>query len=595
MPMATNQFAYNLFPLPLQICKGVLHFNDSSITSAFLYPTSKSKAVIKNGFSNAPHLKDLIKFFDDNFHDKIILECDDLNFGTSTAGQIACCMKTFLFNKESKSQKSYFDDDFYANHEDDDDYYDENDEDINNIDNTFFLVVYESEFDPNCNNIGETTMLKELALNTPKIDYSQYNNIIFVADGIFSLTKKSVDFLQLFSGNVVVVIPSKSKNSNAVNILTFESDFEEAYIKQPDTIFFVRQLKFLALKKGYKFDTNLNLHSAIDKLISFRGVNFQEYDLSFYLDKCIRENQNDYKIIYALHKLKDAENQQSSNEMLNSIIGLKKIKENINETFCKELHYKKMAELGHSSTKNYKHLAFTGNPGTCKTTIARIMAKLYKENNIISNSFFECSREDLVGRFVGETGQKVRTIFENARGGVLFIDEIGSLVSAANDDKFATEALDMIVRHMENHPETMVIMATYPDEFEKILSINPGLKSRISNIINFPDYDNDELLEIFKTMVKEKGYTLEKGYGNLVKDYFSSIRNQKNFGNGREARKLLEKAIGKLAVEQKNKKPRLINKITLSSLRKAIDELSKETQNPNKRSIGFSMGEIINS
>ena len=96
-------------------------------------------------------------------------------------------------------------------------------------------------------------------------------------------------------------------------------------------------------------------------------------------------------------------------------------------------------------------------------------------------------------------------------------------------------------------------------------------------------------------MVKEKGYTLEKGYGNLVKDYFSSIRNQKNFGNGREARKLLEKAIGKLAVEQKNKKPRLINKITLSSLRKAIDELSKETQNPNKRSIGFSMGEIINS
>jgi ATP-dependent 26S proteasome regulatory subunit len=199
--------------------------------------------------------------------------------------------------------------------------------------------------------------------------------------------------------------------------------------------------------------------------------------------------------------------------------------------------------------------------------------------------FVEASRSDFVSAYIGETSQRVQKIFEQAAGGVLFIDEAGTLVTGADGwDRGGTEALGAIVWHMDCHPETVVIFATYDDEMEKLFTINEGLKSRISNIITFESYSTEQLIEIFRSMAKSKGYAVAPGYKKVIAPHFDKMRKMESFGNGRDVRKLLESAIGVMAVQNKE----FSTTIPLSAIRKAIAE-ALENQPAEKNRIGFNM------
>ena len=193
-----------------------------------------------------------------------------------------------------------------------------------------------------------------------------------------------------------------------------------------------------------------------------------------------------------------------------------------------------------------KHMIFTGNPGTGKTTIARIVSRMMKACGILKQGqLVEVTRADLVGKYVGHTAPLTMSVIQSALGGVLFIDEAYSLYRG-KDDSFGLEAIDTLVKMMEDHRDDLiVILAGYTKEMQEFLEANSGLKSRFANIIEFDDYTGEELMLIAKSIAKSKDYVIAEDALRPLQDYFTIIQNQgdPNSGNGRLARNLVEDAI----------------------------------------------------
>ena len=233
----------------------------------------------------------------------------------------------------------------------------------------------------------------------------------------------------------------------------------------------------------------------------------------------------------------------NSYDKLQRMVGLTEIKSIIDQIISSQKMNKLRREIGLDVTGISKHMIFTGNPGSAKTTVARLLTSiLYEEKVIDRNRFVECGRQDLVGRYVGWTAKQVEEQFRKARGGILFIDEAYSLVEHRGD--FGDEAINTIVQMMENHREdVIVIFAGYPDKMERFLEKNEGLRSRIAFHIDFPDYNADELCDILKLMSKNKGFTLDDEAEEKCRRIFDEACQNAEFGNGRFVRNLLEQAI----------------------------------------------------
>ena len=193
-----------------------------------------------------------------------------------------------------------------------------------------------------------------------------------------------------------------------------------------------------------------------------------------------------------------------------------------------------------------KHMIFTGNPGTGKTTIARLVSRMMKACGILKQGqLVEVTRADLVGKYVGHTAPLTMSVIQSALGGVLFIDEAYSLYRG-KDDSFGLEAIDTLVKAMEDHRDDLiVILAGYTKEMKQFLEANSGLKSRFANIIEFSDYTGEELMLIAKSIAKGKDYVIAEDALRPLQDYFTLIqsKNDPNSGNGRLARNLVEDAI----------------------------------------------------
>lgn len=231
---------------------------------------------------------------------------------------------------------------------------------------------------------------------------------------------------------------------------------------------------------------------------------------------------------------------------MDGIVGLKEIKEYV---FSLEEYYRtqqRRREQGLKASEVSKHMIFTGSPGTGKTTIARIISKYLKAIGVLSGGqLVEVSRADLVGRYVGHTAPLTNQVINSAIGGVLFIDEAYSLYRG-KDDAFGLEAIDTLVKGMEdNRDNLIVILAGYSKEMQQFLTANSGLKSRFPNIINFPDYDGNELLAIAKINAKSKGYVIDEGAEPALLAYFNAVQAVRaaDAGNGRLARNKIEEAI----------------------------------------------------
>ncbi len=193
-----------------------------------------------------------------------------------------------------------------------------------------------------------------------------------------------------------------------------------------------------------------------------------------------------------------------------------------------------------------KHMIFTGNPGTGKTTIARLISRYMKAIGALSQGqLVEVTRADLVGRYVGHTAPLTMQVIKSALGGVLFIDEAYSLYRG-KDDSFGLEAIDTLVKAMEDYRDDLiVILAGYSKEMSTFLESNSGLKSRFPNVINFPDYTGEELMKIALIIAKSKGYKIDDSLKEPLQEYFTKVQanNSKESGNGRLARNVVEDAI----------------------------------------------------
>ncbi|MCR5733840.1 MAG: AAA family ATPase [Lachnospiraceae bacterium] len=231
---------------------------------------------------------------------------------------------------------------------------------------------------------------------------------------------------------------------------------------------------------------------------------------------------------------------------LDNIVGLIEIKKYIRS--LKEYYeiQKQRRDQGLKAGELNRHMIFTGNPGTGKTTIARIVSRYLKAIGVLSGGqLVEVSRGDLVGRYVGHTAPLVNQVVKSALGGVLFIDEAYSLYRGG-EDSFGLEAIDTLVKAIEdNRDDLVVILAGYSKEMEDFLEANSGLKSRFPNIIDFPDYTAEELLAIAHITAKSKGYVIDKDAEKPLLYFFSETQliNAREAGNGRLVRNKIEEAI----------------------------------------------------
>ncbi len=230
-------------------------------------------------------------------------------------------------------------------------------------------------------------------------------------------------------------------------------------------------------------------------------------------------------------------------EELQDMIGLAEVKAVINQVIAASKVLRVRERMGLSVESASLHMMFSGNPGTAKTTVARLLAKILKEEDAIkSGQFVECGRQDLVGKYVGWTARIVEEKFKEASGGVLFIDEAYALVDDSNT--YGAEAINTITQMMENYRNDVIaIFAGYPDKMQEFLNQNEGLKSRIAFHLDFPDYTADELTKIITLMSKNREYQIEEEALAYCREIFEGAVCGENFGNGRYARNVLEQAI----------------------------------------------------
>ena len=229
---------------------------------------------------------------------------------------------------------------------------------------------------------------------------------------------------------------------------------------------------------------------------------------------------------------------------LNALVGLEKVKSRVQDLIVYQKVQKMRREKNLHSAKNTLHLAFTGNPGTGKTTVARIVGRIYKRIGLLSKGhFIEVSRTDLIAGYQGQTALKVKKVIEQAKGGVLFIDEAYSITENDHSDSYGRECLTELTKALEDYREDLVvIVAGYTEPMNKFFESNPGLKSRFNTFIEFDDYSSDELDKILISMCKNNDYTLDEEAKEKIHLYFEqqTASKDENFANGRLVRNLYD-------------------------------------------------------
>lgn len=371
----------------------------------------------------------------------------------------------------------------------------------------YFIMSLPDEFDEVCSrNRGYRRFIKTATVETFKSEASKY----FDFDNTpFFLKKLSEDFNDasiMVRGNLEIVFNaframdgefSEIENNTADELLNKIDDGSKTYIPETKMDNSSPETK----TEEISFDTN---DAHVD------GIN---------IDEALQE--------------------------LNDLIGLDSVKKEV--LACINLlrinNMRKEKGLPELQTSN--HMVFTGHPGTGKTTVARIMAKIYKSLGVVSKGHLvETDRSGMVAGYMGQTALKTAQIIKKAKGGVLFVDEAYSLSSEEGSQDYGKEAIDTLVKGMEdNRDDLVVIVAGYVDEMQKFIAMNPGLRSRFNKYINFENYSAEEMLAIFKLSCEKTKFILSSEAEEMALAYFEQNQEDPTFGNARGVRNFFDKVV----------------------------------------------------
>lgn len=267
-------------------------------------------------------------------------------------------------------------------------------------------------------------------------------------------------------------------------------------------------------------------------------------------------------------------------EELNSLIGLESVKEEVT-SLANFVRVQKQRQANGLKTASISyHCVFTGNPGTGKTTVARILARIYKDLGIVKKGHLvETDRSGLIAEYVGQTAVKTNAVVDSALNGVLFIDEAYALLDGKGG--YGDEAIATLLKRMEDNRDSLVvIVAGYTNEMQRFVDSNPGLKSRFTRYINFPDYSSQELFDIFMSRMNKYSYKFDPDAEKFLRQNLTETvaHKTRNFGNGRYVRNLFEKTITNQANRLGKKKdatPEELSQITLSDISEACKTVLK--------------------
>lgn len=398
--------------------------------------------------------------------------------------------------------------------------------------------------------------------------YSKKNSVVVLKD-FEGLLAKEKEFKDRFLHNMKEKLEENQKDFLTILISktpetieqAMQSDMLEKYFefKIESTNIDVQDVYQEVLSK-LKESSKITDEASI-KLLDYIAATYPKTNLSFpeYRDKLCN------KILFSKDQeitendLPKYEQEKSMNEIfadLNNLVGLENIKQVLKDLVD-------LIELKNKTKDDLKikdinlHMVFLGNPGTGKTTVARIIAEmLYNLKYIKQNKLIEVSSKDLVAEYVGQTAPKTMAVIERALSGVLFVDEAYSLASEeGSGNSFNKEAIATLIQAMENYRDNLVVIfAGYTKEMQAFLNANSGIVSRIGYTLDFKDYTSEELLKIFEGMVKKAGFSITKEACDEVVKVIDKYRNTKNFGNARFARNLYEKTIIKHASNTRGKK-----------------------------------------
>lgn len=231
-------------------------------------------------------------------------------------------------------------------------------------------------------------------------------------------------------------------------------------------------------------------------------------------------------------------------QLLNQLVGLDRVKCKVNDLIAFQKVQLLRKAKGLHSPKSTMHMAFTGNPGTGKTTVARIVGRIYRKLGLLSKGhFMEVSRTDLIAGYQGQTAHKVKEVIEKAKGGVLFIDEAYSITENDHCDSYGRECLTELTKALEDYREDLVvIVAGYTEPMKQFFESNPGLKSRFNTFIEFDDYDVYELLDILRSMSEIEDYVVTTSAIDILSELFVDVikTERGEFANGRFVRNIFE-------------------------------------------------------
>ena len=355
--------------------------------------------------------------------------------------------------------------------------------------------------------------------------------------------------------------------------------------KKPNTI--TLDTGFGSDTPGYWYDDNYTLEVVfMDQMIAvvpFKVTDYEEVESAPLPYLTVKENEGYIAPSEPKPSFEDAKAE------LENLIGLASVKKQINElaTYLQFLKVRKEKGLEEEQQFNLNSV-FTGNPGTGKTTVANMLGKIYYSLDLLSHGkVTEVGRADLVGEFIGQTAPKVKKVLEKARGGILFIDEAYSLTNRGDDGKdFGREVIEVLLKELsDGEGDLGIVFAGYPKEMQNFMVSNPGLASRLRNVIHFPDYSPDELMEIAEYTAQKRGVLIEEEARKLIRKKIVEVyRNRDDhFGNARYINGVIEEAKQHLAIRLMNDKkdpsemePEELSTITVQDVKKVYKKGSKD-------------------